>query len=168
MTTEEKAKRYDLAIEAARCIYNNMEDGGDFGGMEDLEVIFPELKESEDERIRKCLLGHFSRYQTEEVFLNSIKMGDIVAWLEKQGMSYGKRDIDDAYLKGVTDTKNEIEKQYEETYQIRKDIATFLFYYRGDIKDRAKWMNYLGFKVSFVEKQGERKPQGKADGREHL
>lgn len=83
-----------------------------------------------------------------------------LTWLEKQAIS-SKKDVDDAYLKGVTDTKNEIEKQYEANYQIRKDIATFLFNYKGDIKDRSKWMNYLGIKVSFVEKQGE-KPKGKS------
>ena len=44
LSIEQKAKRYDEAIEAARCIYNNMKDGGNFGGMEDLEVIFPELE----------------------------------------------------------------------------------------------------------------------------
>ena len=81
-----------------------------------------------------------------------------VDWLEKQGTSYTKKDIEDAYLKGVTDTKNEIEKQYEANYQIRKDIATFIFNYKGDIKDRAKWIDYLGIKVSFVEKQDEQKP----------
>ena len=81
----------------------------------------------------------------------------MIAWLEKQGTSYTNRDVDDAYLKGVRDTKNEIEKQYEANYQTRKDIATFIFNYRGDIKDRAKWMDYLGIKVSFVEKQGEQK-----------
>lgn len=59
-------------------------------------------------------------------------------------------------MKGVTNTKNEIEKQYEESYQIRQNIAAFIFFnYRGDIKNRAKWMDYLGIKVSFVEKQGE-------------
>ena len=67
----------------------------------------------------------------------------------------------------VTNTKNEIEKQYEANYQIRKDIATFIFNYRGDIKDRAKWMDYLGFKVSFVEKQGEQKPADKIGPKFH-
>lgn len=83
-------------------------------------------------------------------------------YIEKQSeRKYTKKDVDDAYLKGISDTKNEIEKQYEANYQIRKDIATFIFNYRGDIKDRAKWMDYLGIKVSFVENNGEQ-PQGKS------
>ena len=70
-------------------------------------------------------------------------------------------------MKGVTNTKNEIEKQYEANYQIRKDIATFIFNYRGDIKDRAKWIDYLGIRVSFVEKQGEQKPADKIEPKFH-
>lgn len=75
-----------------------------------------------------------------------------LTWLEKQDI-FSKKDVDDAYLKGVTDTKNEMEKQYEANSQIRKDIASFILNYKGDIKDRAKWIDYLGIKVSFVKKK---------------
>ena len=66
-------------FEKARAVYGT-------GAYDDatLEFLFPELTESEDERIRRCLLAHFSRYQPEEIFLHSITMGDIVAYLEKQ------------------------------------------------------------------------------------
>ena len=112
-----------------------------------------ELFESEDEKIKREIIKY-------------IKTGtyhkDWIAWLEKQGASYTKEEVDDAYLKGINDAKNEIEKQHEANYQIRKDIATFIFNYRGDIKDRAKWMDYLGIKISFVEKQDNQKSQGKS------
>ena len=39
---------------------------------------------------------------------------DILAWLEKQGESYTKRDVDDAWLKGMCDAKRELEKQGEQ------------------------------------------------------
>ena len=122
-----------------------------------LEEIFPELAESEDERIRqKILFVFYSWRNNKQVNIpNKKEVEKAISWLEKQRMSYTKRDVDDAYLEGVRDTKNEMEKQYEANYQIRKDIATFIFNYRGDIKDRAKWMDYLGFKVSFVGEQGE-------------
>lgn len=109
-------------------------------------------KAEEEERIRKAIIATIHLYYGESL---EDEAKDMITWLEKQGTSYTKRDVDDAYLKGVRDTKNEIEKQYEANYQTRKDIATFIFNYRGDIKDRAKWMDYLGIKVSFVEKQGE-------------
>lgn len=157
LTIEEKAKAYDEALERAKkaqqyddcnvCLY-----------------IFPELAESEDERIRKEMIFYF----TEEIPQCSIqehadKMKEFIAWLEKQGTSYTKKDVDDAYVEGVAFAKDELKKQYEATYQTRKDIATFIFNYRGDIKDRAKWIDYLGIKVSFAEDQDEQRPTDKVE-----
>lgn len=47
-----------------------------------MEYIFPELRESEDERIRKHLLLHF-RNKTKETWCN-MPVKDIIAYLEKQ------------------------------------------------------------------------------------
>lgn len=78
----------------------------------------PELKESEDERIRNVLIGWIN-------LESSISFGDtfdgfskeqILAWLEKQGQTFTKKDIDDAYLKGVCDAKIELEKQGEQNH----------------------------------------------------
>ena len=163
-------KKYKEALERAKSSYENEKTRVGLTPI-DLEYIFPELKESEDERIRKELTAEVKeqidsipapdcRDKEDEKVLKQLNKW--LAWLEKQGkQNYTKKDVDDAYLKGISDTKNEIEKQYEANYQIRKDIATFIFNYRGDIKDRAKWMDYLGIKVSFVEKNGEQ-PQGKS------
>ena len=76
------------------------------------EYVFPELKESEDERIRKHLLYHF-RNKTKKEW-NGIPINDILAWLEKQGETFTKKDIDDTYLKGVCDAKHELENQGEQ------------------------------------------------------
>ena len=160
LSIEEKAKRYDEAIEKLRSLHDNYDTVSTLIDIkEELENIFPELKESEDEKIRKEIIAilkyKYGLYPKDPKYINAPQW---IAWLDKQGESYTKRDVDDAYLKGVTNTKKEIEKQYEANYQIRKDIATFIFNYKGDIKDRAKWMDYLGIKVSFAEKQGEQKP----------
>lgn len=153
-----KAKRFDEALAMAKeCITYIPDDAVN----KYMLNMFPELKESEDERIRNMLIEFFSKGAKNNSYTSNISDKDIVAWLEKQDSYCTKRDVDDAYLKGVTDTKNEIEKQYEASYQIRKDIATFIFNYKGDIKDRAKWMDYLGIDFSFVEKQGEHKPADK-------
>ena len=45
------------------------------------ESIFPELKESEDEKIRKALVG----FHKSTIDVDGIKGEEIVAWLEKQG-----------------------------------------------------------------------------------
>jgi hypothetical protein len=42
---------------------------------------------------------------------NGLKISDILDWLEKKGETFTKKDVDDAYLKGVCDTKQELEKQ---------------------------------------------------------
>ena len=45
------------------------------------ESIFPELKESEDEKIRKALVG----FHKSTIDVDGIKGEEIVSWLEKQG-----------------------------------------------------------------------------------
>ena len=85
MTIEEKAARYDKAIEIAKKI-NNEHQAQPFNVM---TRVFPELKESEDEKIRKELLESFKYQQresrTDKEWLNGIKLSEVVAWLEKQG-----------------------------------------------------------------------------------
>lgn len=51
-----------------------------------LEKIFPELKESEDEKIRKALIRYFT-LSDEHAYNEAcgVSYRDIVAWLEKQG-----------------------------------------------------------------------------------
>ena len=204
LSIEEKAKRFDEILARAEGV-NILYYKEDIMSKvkEFVYYLLPELKESEDEKLRKCTISLLKTARDKGFYELPKAVNKCIAWLEKQGehanfrnkiqigdkvtrnengvlvnMSqlkrvakkdekYGeaftKKDVDDAYLKGVTDTKNEIEKQYEETYQIRKDIATFIFNYRGDIKDRAKWMGYLGVKVSFFEKQDEQKPADKVE-----
>ena len=82
MTEKEKAEAYDKALERARAI-NNGKDVDVESGTTICEYIFPELKESEDEKIKKDLI------QWVDEFPDTIWRGhykeDIIAWLEKQG-----------------------------------------------------------------------------------
>lgn len=79
MTEKEKAKAYDEAIERAKKwhnipnpIYCNIIT----------EKVFPELKESEDEEIRKEIISILrNAYWTS----NRNRFNKLVAWLEKQG-----------------------------------------------------------------------------------
>ena len=51
------------------------------------ETIFPELRESEDEKIRKTLIGYFTRkneYRDVDELWEGLEIPDILAWLEKQ------------------------------------------------------------------------------------
>lgn len=59
-----------------------------------MEYIFPELKESEDEKIRKAILELVR--QSSEV-LDKQNQNNMVAWLEKQGDPQDKGEISDGY-----------------------------------------------------------------------
>ena len=81
LSVEEKAKRYDEAIKVAQRFYNNSVAITNKG----LEDIFPELMESEDERIRKEMIEILK--QEAKDFPSSIiaeKSNKWIAWLEKQ------------------------------------------------------------------------------------
>ena len=50
---------------------------------EALEFLIPELKESEDEKIRKTLIEYFNAYPKD--YYGELKTSSIIGWLEKQG-----------------------------------------------------------------------------------
>lgn len=49
-----------------------------------LDTILPELKESEDEKIRNTLINFFDGWGDKR-WDSGIKYSEVVAWLEKQG-----------------------------------------------------------------------------------
>ena len=72
MIEKEKTEAYDKVIERAKKLYGN--------GI--AEEIFPELKESKDEKIRKEIISILrNAYWTS----NRNRFNELVAWLEKQG-----------------------------------------------------------------------------------
>ena len=87
MTQEEKAKAYDKALEIAKawCKLDNNDLCND-----DLETLFPELKESEDEKIRKDVLAFIRR---EGQHIDKYKWHKWITWLEKQGEKQKKVSI---------------------------------------------------------------------------
>lgn len=79
MTNEEKVKAYDKAIEKARGMYKE----GLWNAR--LEYIFSELKETEDERIRKAMIEMIHDTSGDSLWVDySIHKEDALAWLEKQ------------------------------------------------------------------------------------
>lgn len=79
MTIEQKAKRYDEALKWMRSLYPTM-IGID---KEDAEHFFPELRESEDERIRGAIIDH----------LKDNNLTEWAAWLEKQKVLSAEEEI---------------------------------------------------------------------------
>lgn len=85
LSIEEKAKRYDEAIEKAEKWHNapNIDKIPTFGN-KIIEDIFPELKMSEDERIRKATI-EFVRQNNSFNCTLGISKEQVIAWIEKQG-----------------------------------------------------------------------------------
>lgn len=80
MTIEQKAKAYDKAIEKIKYV---MEHGvSPTLNKEDLEDIFTELQESEDERIRRDIISYI---QVANQIIPQFQKDNWLAWLEKQG-----------------------------------------------------------------------------------
>lgn len=87
LTIEEKAQRYDEAIERAKEINREHSKKG-FKISDDVLYIFPELRESkksEDELHRKWILEYLydGLRKSDEQFKGQFKCA--IAWLEKQG-----------------------------------------------------------------------------------
>lgn len=120
MTTEEKAKAYDKAIERVRellsCCMDDRERRTKVYRVEDIESIFPELVESEDERIRNYLI---SFVEVNSGFnLPPEDAEQMLAWLEKQGkiVDYYEDRLDECACKYFNKGyKHALEKQGEQT-----------------------------------------------------
>ena len=86
MTQEEKAKRFDETLEQLRGLIECTREDKCAIVEEDIINIFPELAESEDEKIRKALIGLIkSKEEDGYMVINNVSTGSILAWLEKQG-----------------------------------------------------------------------------------
>jgi hypothetical protein len=86
LSIAEKAKAYDellVKLQEAK-VDNNVCDERYCCVIDD---IVPELKESEEEKIRKTLIDFFSKGAKNGAQTNGIYDKDIIAWLEKQGES---------------------------------------------------------------------------------
>lgn len=131
-------KAYQEALERARKIHNDTDFDYEKGMMEE---IFPELKESEDERIRKALI----RFHKSTIDVDGIKGEDIIAWLEKQGT----KELDPRY-----ENLEEL-LAADDIYQMSMNDAMV-----NEAKEKAaKALSELSIgKLLGFEKQGEQKP----------
>lgn len=87
MTTEEKARAYDEALEKLKTMHDawsNLEESYPAKDtVKDLEYYFPELKESEDERTRKALINIINLSYDCGIAITKGNRDKYIAWLEK-------------------------------------------------------------------------------------
>lgn len=134
-------EKYNAALErAAKLRVQNPFDT--VGQM--VEHIFPELKENENEKIRKDILCYFEHYAHD---INGIDVQKWINWLEKQG-----KQNDSCWNK-------DDQKMLE---HIISDLREFMFCETDKelISDYEK-------EIAWLEKQGEKKPVDKVEPKFH-
>ena len=122
LSVEEKAKAYDEAIRKLRVMIPNWErlsyNGKTF--LQDLIYVFPELAESEGEKVRKELIKHLK--EGAEGYEPSGGSSDYqrwLAWLEKQGEK--KPEENKGNLGGISSNWNEEDEQHIDSLLKRLD-----------------------------------------------
>ena len=142
LTIEQKAKRYDEAIRESGKIIDFCTGGANIpecvSVKATIEHIFPELTESEDEKIRKAIIEFFE-LQDDNTTYSLIPKKDIIAWLEKQR---GQKTVDEiakevcknrasatTFLKsaGIMNEKGELAEQYRQDGQNPADNVELKF-----------------------------------------
>lgn len=106
LTIEQKAKAYDEAIKRAEAVIKVAQNQKEVYGC--VTTILPELKESEDEKIRKGIID-FIKHESDiygiKTWCHDYTTEEIIAWLEKQGKKPTTIDIDKMVLE-YSQTKN--------------------------------------------------------------
>lgn len=126
MTTEEKAQTYDAAIKQAK---KELATCGsqDCDAYRQIIRLFPELKESEDEKIRKNCI-HFLELQKQH-HAATFEIEECIAWLEKQD------NVDKASYEIAEKEKDDfVSGQFIEC---RKSFDEFK-------EDNSYWLEYIG------------------------
>mgnify|MGYP002516559551 CR=1 FL=1 len=166
-------KKYKEALEIAQKLYQDCPNGKNdrLYHTTDLEKMFPELCESEDEKIRKELIEHVKdqqssfisapdcrdKYEEEE----NDKYNSWLAWLEKQG-EQSSLNINRECLKGIKRVQ-----EYQDLSDWEKEFDKIASMYAHNknqegyndswyVKERAAEMLYYAKKE--LEKQGGQKP----------
>jgi hypothetical protein len=146
LSIEEKAKRYDEALERAKMEMSKDGMKNDVIAIHLAETIFPELKgESEDERISKEIIKYLEQTVPHHHRDEVLKSKEWTAWLEKQG-----------------------EKESDPRYKYLKELLASDNIYQMAMNDymvqeaKTKAINALSEleigKLLGIEKQGEQKP----------
>ena len=160
-------EKYEQALSKAKDMLNYKEVR-----REDMEYIFPELAESEDEKVREELIKHLKEgAEGYEPAGGSSDYQRWLAWLEDQGMhkpDYCHHEVDlsncsEEYRKAYYDGWNNCNMQYSQCKSESNDVVKCLingmkFYYEDN--EEATWgTEKFSMKVkdilTWLERQGE-------------
>lgn len=132
LSIEKKAKRYDETLEQLKGLIEGTREDKCAIMEEDIIDIFPELKESEDEKIRKGIIELVK--QSSEI-LDKKNQERMLAWLDKQGKEeYALKSFKDEDVRKFMQYIEKEAKAYEfnlpnrsyDIYAFAKDILYWL------------------------------------------
>lgn len=129
MNAEEKAKRYDETLEQLKGLIEVTREDKCAIMEEDIINIFPELKESEDERIRKELIFYLGDMPEDTELRNGITNRNVLAWLEKQSE--------------MPTWSEEDEKLYKLSLENLTDLMRRFGYEYGRVGDCINWFESI-------------------------
>ena len=130
-TVEKKARAYDEALAWMRELYPGLHDAT----KEDAEHYFPELRESEDERIRKAII-HYILYETKGNISEATEHV-WVTWLEKQKEQKPVEYLDAVKVYAIMKKLHDLSfsqsipinsEEYKQIGEITKDVRNLLDY----------------------------------------
>ena len=109
-------RKYKEALNWMKDVYPTLKGAA----KEDAEHYFPELKESEDERIRKVIkqVLYESTTEKDECYLdNGVTQQEVFAWLEKQGEQklYVNDNAKEMFIKALERVEEQNNKGYKLT-----------------------------------------------------
>ena len=137
-------QKYKEALEKLRDFYRDYDTVSHLIDVkEELANLFPELKESENEKIRKSIINLVIKSaQNGEMALHKWESQQMLAWLEKQGEK--DKPTYNTYSKDVQLTQEEFDKKRVSDEATIKEVEA----YKKGLEDAQK----------IFEKQGEQKP----------
>lgn len=113
LTIEEKAKRYDELSKEVKDFFDGKQKMySDVG--QTLSYLFPEFRDSEDERIRKSIISGMKALQKKGKYTRfaNIPVNNVIAWLEKQGKQKPAEwsEEDKEMIEGLNNCLDELEE----------------------------------------------------------
>lgn len=151
-TDEDKAKAYDKFVKELKSKFKDFQTI--IYDKNDLEKFFPELTESEDERIRKELIQWINEFP--DIIWRGHYKKDVIAWLKKQGkiVDYYEDRLDECACKYFNKGyKHALEKQGVQIDIVNKE------YWRGYREGKQEILD----KYAELEKQSEQKLADKVE-----
>ena len=165
--------------ETAMKILKELHDNSLFSNRIALETLIPELADSNDERIRKCLIDFFEDWHENKSHCWGIAVTAILAWLEKQ-KEFGTFDAPQTPIKDAVEVTSRMQFISDDM----KPIAEFIMGYANWDLHKDEWnqptLTVPLFRVldaliqrgkpysecsQNIEKQGEQKPADKVEPR---